>query len=126
MGGVTISFFDFLDTTATVPPPFCDAIITNPPYGPQNMQAAFFARLALLRCSGLVALLLTAKSDSGSSRGDLFQDNPRFLCKIVLTDRIRWFAGEHGGTEDHAWFVWGPAIGPASSARLFYAGKGDQ
>jgi hypothetical protein len=76
-------FFDFLDTTATVPPPFCDAIITNPPYGPQNMQAAVFARLALLRCSGLVALLLAAKFDSGSSRGDLFQDNPRFLCKIV-------------------------------------------
>lgn len=116
-------FFDFLDASVIVPPRFCDAIVTNPPYGPQNRLAVRFARLALQRCPGVVALLLTAKFDFGNTRADLFADNPRFLGKIALTDRIRWFAGDHEGTEDHAWFIWGPAIGAAGTARLYYAGR---
>ncbi|MGO4510908.1 hypothetical protein CT676_00720 [Bradyrhizobium sp. MOS001] len=46
--------FDFLNGSAIVPPRFCDVIITNPPYGPQNCTAAKFARLALQRCPGVV------------------------------------------------------------------------
>ena len=116
-------FFDFLDESAVVPPRFCDAIFTNPPYGPGNRLAVKFARLALQRCPGVVALLLTAKFDFGNTRADLFANNPRFVAKIALTDRIRWFEGEHEGTEDHAWYIWGPAIGAPGVARLFYEGR---
>ncbi|MGO4510907.1 hypothetical protein CT676_00725 [Bradyrhizobium sp. MOS001] len=64
--------------------------------------------------------MLTAKFDSGSTRRGLFADNPRFLCKIALTDRIKWFAGDYEGIEDHAW----PAIGATGTPRLCYAGRG--
>lgn len=86
-------------------------IVTNPPYGKRNHLATKYARHALQICDGWVALLLTVKFDSGNTRSDLFQDNPRFRGKLVLTDRIRWFGGEGSkdGTEDHAWFIWGPA-----------------
>jgi hypothetical protein len=96
-------------------------IITNPPYGPHNRDAAKFARLALERTSGWVALLLTAKFDFGKTRRDLFADNPRFAFKIALVDRIQWFPGNIG-TEDHAWYVWGPLFQP-QPPRLFYEGK---
>lgn len=99
--------FDFLDSglPALVA---CDAIITNPPYGKGNHDAVKFAELALERCSGLIALLLTAKFDFGKTRRHLFADCPRFMAKIALLDRIQWFPGETSGTEDHAWYVWGP------------------
>lgn len=86
-------------------PPYSH-IITNPPYGKGNRDAVKFATLALERCTGVVALLLTAKFDFGSTRTHLFRDNQRFAAKIVLMDRIQWFPGAHGGTEDHAWYVW--------------------
>lgn len=85
----------------------CDAIITNPPYGKGNRLAVQFAELALDRCDGLVALLLTAKFDFGKTRRHLFQDNPRFMAKIALLDRISWVGNGETGTEDHAWYVWG-------------------
>jgi hypothetical protein len=96
-------------------------IVTNPPYGPHNRDAAKFARLALERTSGWVALLLTAKFDFGKTRRDLFADNPRFAFKIALVDRIQWFPGDIG-TEDHAWYVWGPLFQP-QPPRLLYEGK---
>lgn len=83
-----------------------DAIITNPPYGKGNRDAVRFAENALERCSGIVALLLTAKFDFGKTRRHLFRDNPRFCAKIALLNRIQWFPGETTGTEDHAWYVW--------------------
>lgn len=86
--------------------PLHDAIITNPPYGKGNRDAVRFAELALQRCRGLVALLLTAKFDFGKTRQHLFRDNRRFAAKIALVDRIQWFPGEYAGTEDHAWYVW--------------------
>jgi hypothetical protein len=96
-------------------------IITNPPYGKGNRDAVKFARLALQRCSGVVALLLTAKFDFGKTRADLFRDNPRFIAKIALLDRIQWFEGEHGSTEDHAWFVWGSRDNRAPASLLWEA-----
>jgi hypothetical protein len=101
--------FDFLSGFHAGHPEFFDAIITNPPYGKGNRDAVKFAELALERCSGLVALLLTAKFDFGKTRRHLFRDNPRFAAKIALLDRIQWFPGESSGTEDHAWYVWRPA-----------------
>lgn len=81
-----------------------------------------FARLALERCDGLVALLLTAKFDFGKTRRFLFDENPRFWAKIALLDRIQWFPGESSGTEDHAWYVWGPK-GASYSPRMLWEGR---
>jgi len=116
------AIFDFLE--GIFAGPVVDAIYTNPPYGKGNRDAVKFARLALQRCEGTVALLLTAKFDFGKTRSDLFGKNPRFVAKIALVDRIQWFPGETSGTEDHAWFVWGPAPGDgAGRARLIYEGR---
>ena len=98
-------------------------IITNPPYGPHNRDAATFARHALKRTDGWIALLLTAKFDFGKTRRDLFADNPRFAFKIALLDRIQWFPGATAGTEDHAWYVWGPLAPYIRPPQLFYGGK---
>jgi hypothetical protein len=114
--------FDFIGGGMFGPVVKCDAIITNPPYGKGNRDAVRFAELALERCDGLVALLLTAKFDFGKTRMHLFRDNPRFAAKIALVDRIRWFEGEYMGTEDNSWYVWGPA-GKEITARLLYEGK---
>lgn len=104
--------------------PSINAIITNPPYGKGNRQAVQYARLALERCAGLVALLLTAKFDFGKTRMDLFADNPRFVAKIALVDRIQWFPGDSSGTEDHAWYVWGSDLSRTrGTAKLLYAGR---
>jgi hypothetical protein len=117
------AIFDFL-IDRSHSEPSVQAIITNPPYGKGNRDAAKFARLALERCNGWVALLLTAKFDFGKTRVDLFGRNPRFIAKIALLDRIQWFPGETSGTEDHAWYIWGPSIRASGGrARLIYEGK---
>lgn len=113
------AIYDFLSSDeADFVDEACD-IFTNPPYGPGNRTAVKFARQALKRCEGYVALLLTAKFDSGSTRTDLFRDNPRFAAKVALLDRVSWMGNGEEGTEDHAWYVWGP-VGEAFEARLFY------
>lgn len=110
---------DFLN--APYAGPNFDAIITNPPYGKGNRDAVRFAELALDRCDGMVALLLTAKFDFGKTRRHLFQDNPRFMAKIALLDRISWAGNGETGTEDHAWYVWGP--GSYDGARMLWGAK---
>lgn len=102
-----------------------DAVITNPPYGKQNRTAVKFAELALARCSGHVAMLLTAKFDSGKTRRHLLRDNPRFLAKITLLDRVSWEDNGKTGTEDHAWYLWGPKPLFRSPSLQFYEGKDD-
>ncbi|MDO6966959.1 hypothetical protein [Rhizobium alvei] len=102
--------------------PLVQAIITNPPYGKGNRDAVIFARNALERCDGLVALLLTAKFDFGKTRRFLFADNDRFWAKIALVDRIQWFPGDTSGTEDHAWYIWGPK-GARYTKTMFWEGK---
>lgn len=112
---------DFFVEPTNIP---CDHIITNPPYGKGNRDAVRFARLALRRCNGFVALLLTAKFDFGKTRADLFKHDHRFEAKIALVDRIQWFPGDSSGTEDHAWYIWGPAPGQGNGlARLIYEGR---
>lgn len=102
-----------------------DGIVTNPPYGRQNRTATKFVEKALARCGGHVAMLLTMKFDSGKTRRHLMKDNPRFLAKIVLTDRISWEGNGEGGTEDHAWYIWGPTPLFPQPARIFYGGRED-
>lgn len=115
--------YDFLGTQLPHWPARYDAIITNPPYGKGNRDAVKFAEKALERCSGLVALLLTAKFDFGKTRRHLFADNPRFIAKIHLVDRIQWFEGATTGTEDHAWYVWGGKPTTPSKPIILYEGK---
>lgn len=112
---------DFLAPRFAYQCPPHDAIITNPPYGRGNRDAVKFAQLALDRCNGMVALLLTAKFDFGKTRRRLFADNPRFMAKIALVDRISWAGNGETGTEDHAWFVWGP--GDYSDKVMMWEGK---
>lgn len=102
---------------------FVDAIITNPPYGKQNRDAVKFAERALKLCPCVVALLLTAKFDSGSTRHHLFRDNPRFAAKIVLVDRISWMLNGETGTEDHAWYVWTEKPRLPRAPVILYAGR---
>lgn len=98
--------------------------ITNPPYGKGNHVAVRFARLALKRCPGWIALLLTAKFDFGKTRQDLFGNNPRFWGKLALIDRVQWFPGDSSGTEDHAWYIWSPTPGEGKGlAKMFYGGR---
>lgn len=113
--------WDFLDGLE-LNVPDAHAIITNPPYGKGNRDAVRFAELALERCDGMVALLLTAKFDFGKTRRHLFRDNPRFAAKIALLDRISWAGNGETGTEDHAWYVWGP-VGQTQPARMLWEAR---
>lgn len=119
--------YDFLNHDAVAYPtwefPKFDAIITNPPYGKGNRDARLFAENALTRCKGLVALLLTAKFDFGSTRHHLFGGNARFAAKIALTDRISWTLDGTTGTEDHAWYVWTEKPRLPRAPVILYAGR---
>lgn len=114
-----VDFLNFEASAALLCP---DAIITNPPYGKGNRDAVRWAERCLLFCPGHVALLLTAKFDFGKTRRHLFADCDRFMAKIALLDRIQWFPGETSGTEDHAWYVWGP-VGETHVPRLYWEGR---
>ncbi len=112
------AIIDFLKIGCVSKP--AHAIITNPPYGKANRDAVKFAKNALDRCNGMVALLLTAKFDFGKTRKFLFQDNPRFMAKIALLDRISWAGNGETGTEDHAWYVWGPKDRQGAAPVMLY------
>ena len=115
--------FDFVSEKVNRDGP-TQAIITEPPYGPGGHLGAKIIRRALARCDGIVAMLMTAKFDFGSTRKDLFENNHRFVAKINLTDRIKWFGGPGSmlGTEDHAWYVWRQKRDDLFP-RLLYEGK---
>ena len=90
----------------------------------REWDAVQFSRMVEVeRCTGLVALLLTAKFDFGKTRRHLFADNPRFIAKINLVDRIQWFEGATTGTEDHAWYVLGAKPLIPSKPVILYEGK---
>lgn len=111
---------DFVTDFFTVRENSVGMIFTNPPYGAQNRLAARFARHALELCEGWVILVLTAKFDSGSTRHDLFRDNPRWHAKIVLTNRISWEDNGKTGTEDHCIFIWRPKWAKVERPILIY------
>lgn len=120
--------FDFF-TAGPVPFHFeeePDAIFTNPPFGKQNRSAVTYCRMALKRCPGWVIILCTAKFDFGSTRGDIFKNNPRFHAKINLTDRLSFTDDGKTGTEDHAIYVWRP-VGMASAPPIMiYEGNDEK
>jgi hypothetical protein len=114
---------DFL--TATSAPPGIDAIITNPPFGSQAKLAVKFAETGLRQIIGdaVLALLLPIDFDCGVTRRHLFADCSAFAGKIILLDRIVWFANpdpsKAAPKENHAWFLWTHA--PHDGARIMYA-----
>ena len=94
---------------AQIPKKRCDAIITNPPFGPRGKLAERFIRTGLAACP-LMALLLPADFDSAKTRMSLFAGCQHFAGKIVLTKRIAWFANpdphRENPKENSAWFLW--------------------
>jgi hypothetical protein len=107
---------DFL-TQTKVPELGIDAVCTNPPYGPcrDGKLACQFIEHAL-ELVPVVAMLLRIDFDSAKTRTHLFRDCPAFAQKIVLLDRIVWFAreGAPGPSDNHCWAIWNKRhIGPA-------------
>ena len=83
-------------------PVLTDAIITNPPY---NVAERFFRERAvdlMFASKGIVAMLLRTDFDHAKTRRQLFGHCAQFAKKVVLTKRIKWFAG----------FVWLTVIQP--------------
>jgi hypothetical protein len=97
--GTAADFFRF------VQPPV-HAIVSNPAYGQQGALACQFIVNALSLDVRVVCTLLRVDFDSAKTRVHLFRDCPRFAGKIVLLDRIKWFDGPSGPSDNHAWFVW--------------------
>jgi len=101
---------DFLDCI----PLKCDAIITNPPY---NLAVPFILRALTL--VPFVVMLLRVDFDSAKTRAPLFDDR-RFAGKIILRKRIKWFPGDSGPSDNHAWFVWDTRhVGPPNIAYAY-------
>jgi hypothetical protein len=98
--------WDFL--AATTWPSWCDALVTNPPYGRRGELAEAFIRHAVALKPPIAAFLLRADFDSAKTRRDIFEKCPSFAGKIVLLNRIVWFEREGAAapSENHAWFVW--------------------
>jgi SAM-dependent methyltransferase len=92
-------------------PPF-DAIVTNPPFGARGILARRFIEAGLrhLAPGGVLALLLPADYDSAGGRRHLFGGCEHYAAKLVLTQRIVWFARSDGvreaPKENHAWCIW--------------------
>lgn len=98
-----------------------DLIATNPPYGVQGAIAERFIAMGLERMGprSSMAMLLPSDFNSAKTRAPYFRDCPRYLGKIVLTRRIRWFEppprvpGKRqpsGPSANHAWYIWGPSV----------------
>jgi hypothetical protein len=97
---------DFL--AISTPPADVDALITNPPYGESRRGelAVAFIEHALELAVPRVCMLLRNDFDSAISRQHLFRFNPTFAGKLVLLNRIRWFAGPNSPSDNHSWFLW--------------------
>ncbi|AKF12745.1 conjugal transfer protein [Sinorhizobium phage phiM7] len=114
---------DFLNKPDDYNPFNANVIFTNPPYGAGNRLAAAFCRKALLtKGVDKVAMLLTPKFDFGSTRTDLFRDNPAFYGKLHLLDRISWAENGKTGTDDSAWYFWDKR-NTEENPIMFYGGK---
>jgi hypothetical protein len=107
--GTARDFFTFTQSPIGV-----DILATNPPYGKHRRgeMAVRFIEHAL-RLTPRVVMLLRADFDSAIGRQHLFRHNPSFAFKLVLLNRIKWFAGPSNPSDNHAWFGWDRShIGP--------------
>jgi hypothetical protein len=87
------------------------AIVTNPPFGPRGKLAEQFIETGLRQLAdfGFMALLLPADFDSAKTRMRFFAGCQHFAGKIVLTQRIVWFANpdkREAPKENNSWFLW--------------------
>jgi hypothetical protein len=96
---------DFLMIT-TVPSAVSD-IITNPPYGEakRGELAVHFIEHALELGVPRISMLLRNDFDSAITRQHLFRNNPMFAGKLVLLNRIKWFAGPKSPSDNHSWVL---------------------
>jgi hypothetical protein len=94
--------------TVTAAPAGVSDLITNPPYGENRRGelAVRFIEHALDLKVPRVAMLLRNDFDSAISRQHIFRNCPVFASKIVLLNRIKWFAGPSSPSDNHAWFCW--------------------
>lgn len=110
----------------------CEAVVTNPPF----YLAQEFIEQALeltFRESGFVAMLLRSDFDHAKSRRHLFDDNPAWAKRLVLTRRIVWFVDPLTGkpkaspSVNHAWFMWDwTHRGPATIAYYVEGDSGNK
>jgi hypothetical protein len=93
-------------TVKTSPPEVSD-IICNPPYG-ESKRGELAVRFIehALKLVPRIAMLLRNDFDSAFSRQHLFRWCPEFAGKVVLLNRIKWFEGPSGPSDNHAWFIW--------------------
>jgi hypothetical protein len=90
-------------------------LITNPPYGEgrRGELAVRFIEHALKLMVPRIAMLLRVDFDSAFSRQHIFCRCSQFAGKIILLNRIKWFEGPSGPSDNHAWFLWNRAnLGP--------------
>jgi hypothetical protein len=95
-------------------------IITNPPY---NVSLRFLKNALKIteKNKRVVAFLLRNEWDCAATRTWLFQDNPAFSHKIVLTKRPRWIADTKiSPRHNYSWFVWNWGKDPAANPTLLY------
>lgn len=99
-------------------------ILTNPPYGD---LAEKFIRRALEKMKpmkGMVFMLLRNEYDCAKKRKDLFDDNPHYAGKFVLTARPRWIADSTGSPRhNYSWYFWDLSK-KHESPRIYYIHKG--
>jgi hypothetical protein len=90
------------------PPARTSHLITNPPYGENRRgeMAERFIEHALELNVPHIAMLLRNDFDSAIRRQHLFRLNPMFAGKVILLNRIKWFAGNSSPSDNHAWFLW--------------------
>jgi hypothetical protein len=107
-----------------------DCIITNPPYGNEDVDAPSAekcARRSILLMEeqkGDVFFLCRNEWDCAKSRCDLF-NHPAFQTKIIIRHRPRWMKGTKGSPRhNYAWYHWSwkkALMSPASNPLIFYA-----
>lgn len=124
---------NMLDVHRAHPEHLPTLVATNPPYTKGLVEEFIRHALALTRPQlGCVAMLLKVDFDSGKTRSAIFRDHPAWGTKIVLQDRITWFAESEGAdpSVNHAWYVWNwrrmARTGAARHPRdLLYASRTD-
>jgi hypothetical protein len=105
-----------------------DAVVTNPPLGHRGQLGVSFIEIGLVQMnSGFMAMLLPADFDSAKTRRGLFGHCSKFVGKIILTRRIKWFdmpGKNKSPKENSAWFLWGKVPWRTSSkSTIRYAPK---
>jgi hypothetical protein len=79
--------------------------------GKRGELGVAFIQTGLVRMGddGFLALLLPSDFDSAKTRRFLFGKCERFVGKITLTRRIKWFdfPGSKSPKENSSWFLWG-------------------